>query len=123
MKDVVNYYLPTEDFVLLEVEALGEIETEGDKSVTDKLKVIRVVPKEEYTFNAYEYEYEYDSFGNMIKTIFPSGDVFQYEYDSFGNKIKEIDPSGDVYLWEYDSFGNKIKEIAPNGDTWSITIQ
>ena len=95
MKDVVNYYTPTEDFVLLEVEALGEIQTEYNKSATDKLKVIRVVPKEEYTFNAYQYEY--DSFGNKIKEIYPSGDVYQYEYDSFGNEIKATDPSGDVW--------------------------
>jgi hypothetical protein len=72
MKDVVNYYQPTEYFVLLEVEALGKMQTQDNKSATDNLKVIRVVPKEEYTF-----------------------DVCQYEYDSFGNKIKKIDPSGD----------------------------
>jgi YD repeat-containing protein len=137
MKDVINYYRPTEDFVLLEVEALGEIETEGDKSATDKLKVIRVVPREEYTFAVYQYEYDsfgntikqatpsgtvwqygYDSFGNMIKEIYPDGDVHQYEYDSFGNMIKEIYPDGDVHQYEYDSFGNMIKEIYPSGDVW-----
>jgi YD repeat-containing protein len=142
MKDVVNYYQPTEDFVLLEVEALGEIETEGDKSATDKLKVIRVVPREEYTFDVCRYEYdsfgnkiketapfggfqqyEYDSFGNKIKITTSSGGVHRYEYDSFGNKIKETTPSGNVWQYEYDSFGNKIKETTPSGDTWNITIQ
>jgi YD repeat-containing protein len=137
MKDVINYYQPTEDFVLLEVEALGEIQTEGDKSVTDKLKVIRVVPKEEYTFDVCQYEYdsfgnkikltnpcgtvwqyEYDSFGNKIKQTTSSGDVWQYAYDSFGNKIKVTNPCGTVWQYEYDSFGNKIKEIYPSGDVW-----
>jgi YD repeat-containing protein len=121
MKDVVNYYQPTEDFVLLEVEALGEIQTQDNKSATDKLKVIRVVPREEYTFDVVQYEY--DSFGNMIKEIYSDGNVFQYEYDSFGNKIKQTNPSGNVYQYEYDSFGNKIKKIDPSGDGWTITIE
>jgi YD repeat-containing protein len=142
MKGVVNYYQPTEDFVLLEVEALGEIQTDGDKSVTDKLKVIRVVPREEYTFDVYQYEYdsfgnkikqtdpygnvyqyEYDSFGNMIKLTDPYGNVHQYEYDSFGNMIKATTSYGTVWQYEYDSFGNKIKETTPSGDTWNITIE
>jgi YD repeat-containing protein len=122
MKDVINYYTPTEDFVLLEVEALGKIETKGNKSATDKLKVIRVVPKEEYTFDVSQYEY--DSFGNMIKQTTPSsGYVYQYEYDSFGNMIKRTNPSGYVYQYEYDSFGNMIKQTTPSGFTWNITIE
>ena len=100
MKDVINYYQPTEDFVLLEVEVLGKIQTQDNKSATDKLKVIRVVLREEYTF-----------------------DVVQYEYDSFGNEIKKTYPDGNVYQWEYDSFGNKIKEIYSSGDGWTITIE
>jgi YD repeat-containing protein len=107
MKDVIGYYFPTKDFVLLEVEALGEIQTKGDKSATDKLKVIRVVPREEYTFNIHECEY--DSFGNKIKEISPDGDVWQYEYDSYGNRIKVTGPFRNVYQYEYDSFGNMIK--------------
>jgi YD repeat-containing protein len=129
MKDVVDYYDPTEDFVLLEVEALGEIQTQDNKSATDKLKVIRVVPREEYTFDVCRYEYdsfgnkiritsayghvyvyEYDSFGNMIKATDAVGNFCQYEYDSFGNMIKKITPHNRVYHYEYDSFGNKIKE-------------
>ena len=116
MKDVINYYQPTEDFVLLEVEALGEMQTQDNKSATDKLKVIRVVPREEYTFDVCLYEY--DSFGNKIKETLPSGDVYLYEYDSFGNKIKLTTPNGIVYLYEYDSFGNEIKETLPSGNVW-----
>ena len=121
MKDVVDYYTPTEDFVLLEVEALGEMQTQDNKSATDKLKVIRVVPREEYTFDVWQWEY--DSFGNKIKLTTRSGTVCLYEYDSFGNKIKETTPSGIVWQREYDSFGNMIKETDPNGDTWNITIE
>ena len=75
MKDVLNYYSHSEDFVLLEVEALGEVINDGDKSVTDKMKIIRVVPIEEYTFPINKYEY--DSFGNKISEIYPDGDVWR----------------------------------------------
>jgi len=142
MEDVINYYKPFNNFVLLEVEALGKIETDGDKSVTDKMKILRIVPKEEYNFKTYQYEYdsfgnmikeispsryvyqyEYDDFGNRIKKIHPLGDVYQYEYDEFGNMIKLINPSGDVWQYEYDAFGNMIKEIYPSGNVWQVTIQ
>ena len=142
MKDVLNYYPHTEDFVLLEVEALGKVINDGDKSVTDKMKIIRVVPIEEYTFpiNKYEYDsfgnkisytnpngsvykWEYDSFGNKISYTNPNGSVYKWEYDSFGNMISKTTPSGDVYKWEYDSFGNKISYTSPSGNVWKITIE
>ena len=116
MNDVLNYYKHSEDFVLLEVEALGEVINEYDKSVTDKMKVIRVVPVEEYTFPVSKYEY--DSFGNKISETRPSGNVWKYEYDSFGNMISQTNPMGSVYKYEYDSFGNKISETDPYGDVW-----
>jgi YD repeat-containing protein len=100
MKDVLNYYEHSEDFVLLEVEALEEIITRGDKSVTDKMKIIRVVPIEEYTFP-----------------------VNKYEYDASGNVISETLPSGGVYKYEYDASGNKISETEPDGNSWRITIE
>ena len=74
MKDVMKYYNHSEEGVLLEVEALGEVIDDMDKSVTDKMKIIRVVPVEEYTFP-----------------------INKYEYDSFGNKISQTDPNGDVW--------------------------
>ena len=121
MEDVIDYYNPNKDLILLEVEALGKIETDGNKSVTDKMKILRIVPKEEYNFKTYQYEY--NEFGNMIKEINPSGSVWQYEYDDFGNKIKQIMPFRAVRQYEYDDFGNMIKEIYPSGNVWQVTIQ
>ena len=142
MENVLNYYDHSEDFVLLEVEALGEVINEKDKSVTDKIKILRVVPVEEYTFTIYKYEYdscgnkisethpdgsfrkwEYDSRGNMISTTNSYGIVLKFEYDSYGNKISEIHPDGINWKWEYDSYGNKISETNPNGSVWKITIE
>lgn len=47
--DVFNYYSdrPYYNHVFAVVEALGEIKTGGNKSVTDKLKVIKILSKEE----------------------------------------------------------------------------
>ena len=142
MEDVLNYYDPTEDFILLEVEALGEIETVADKSATDKLKILRIVPENEYTFkvNRYEYDengnmiyetrpngcvikYVYDENGNKISQTNPYGDVYKWEYDENGNMISQTLPDGDVYKCEYDENGNKISETLPSGDGWKITIE
>lgn len=144
MENVLNYYDHSEDFVLLEVEALGEVINEKDKSITDKIKILRVVPVEEYTFTIYKYEYdscgnkisethpdgsfrkwEYDSRGNMISTTNnfmvkteSYGDTWKYEYDSRGNKISMTNSIGKGYKREYDSYGNKISEIHPDGSNW-----
>ena len=117
MEDTLNYYDPTKDFILLEVEILGDVESEGDKSVTNKLKVLRVVQPDEYTdsmkskFSAYGY----DSHGNKISETYPSGRKYTFEYDSSGNKISETSPDGYKYTFEYDSLGNTISMTYPDG--------
>lgn len=55
-EDVLKYYSPCLEFKLLELEILGDIidDSDGTKSVTNKLKVIREIPLEEhqlYTVN------------------------------------------------------------------------
>jgi hypothetical protein len=47
--DVLKYYnIIDSNFVLFEVEAIGDVENEFDKSCTNKIKIVRIVPKEEY---------------------------------------------------------------------------
>jgi YD repeat-containing protein len=106
MEDVLDYYGYNKDFVLLEVEAIGDTEHEGDKTVTNKLKVIRVVPKEEYTFDI-PYE-KYDSNGNLIHSKNSSGYEELYEYDSNGNLIHFKNSGGSESWYEYDDDGNQI---------------
>ena len=134
MSDVINYYPHSKDFVLLEIEVLGNIETDGNKSVTDKIKVLRVVPEEEYTFpvNTFEYDdrgnmismttpygnkwtYEYDDRNNMISETFSSGGKSTFEYDDRGNMISATYPNGDNHTFEYDDRGNMISATYPNG--------
>ena len=138
MKDTLNYYDPSEDFTLLEVEILGEVINDGDKSVTNKLKVLRVIPKEEYSeemlkrFPTYEYDdlgnkismtnpygykwtLEYDDRGKMISMTDPYGNKYTYGYDDRGNMISETNPSDGKYTYEYDDRGNMISETYPDG--------
>jgi YD repeat-containing protein len=96
MEDVLNYYSFSSVFVLLEVEILGKIETNGDKSVTDKLKVLRIIPFEEYTdsMKSQITIFEYDERDNLISKTYPNGDKYTYEYDERDNKISETYPNG-----------------------------
>jgi YD repeat-containing protein len=144
MEDVLGYYAYGDDFVLLEVEALGDIETKYDKSVTNKMKVLRVVPREEYTFNAVEEWKEYDANGNLIHYKNSNGEEYWIEYDANGNSIhhkdsnefeewKEYDANGnlihcknsfgDEYWMEYDANGNLIHHKNTEGIEWNITIK
>jgi YD repeat-containing protein len=142
MDNVLNYYTPSSNFILLEIEILGKIETNGDKSVTDKLKVLRVIPFEGYTdsmksrFPIYEYDernnkisetylngnkvtFEYDERGNMISETYPSGGKYTYEYDERSNMISKTYSSGCKYTYEYDERNNRISETYPNGNKYT----
>ena len=95
MEDTLKYYDLNEKFILLEVEIMGDVETGEDKSVTNKLKVLRVVPSDEYTDSMKSKfpTFEYDSSGNMISMTTPIGKN-TYEYDSSGNRISETNSYG-----------------------------
>ena len=147
MEDTLKYYETNKDFILLEVEILGDVETREDKSVTNKLKVLRVVKFDEYTdnmksrFAVYEYDdrgnkisvtfpngnkriFEYDDRGNMISMTYADGDKHTFEYDNSGNNISATYPSGYKITYEYDSSGNKISETYPSGhkQTFDVAI-
>jgi len=121
MDNVLNYYDSSDDFILLEVEILGKIETNEDKSVTDKLKVLRVIPFEEYTewVKSRFPKYEYDERNNMISVTSPSGNKYTYEYDERNNKISETYPSGNKYTYEYDERNNMISATYPSGNKYT----
>jgi len=119
MVDTLNYYdYDPKTFVLLEVEVIGETDYKGDKGVTDKLKVLRVVPKEEYDgeFLGKIRACEWDGRGNMISETCPDGDKHTYEYDERNNMIYETCPGGGKYTFEYDERNNRISVTYPDGD-------
>jgi len=106
MEETINYYIPNDKFTLLEVEALGDIQEEEYKIATSRIKILRVVPKEEYTFKAWEYEW--DDRGNKISETTPIGRKYSYEYDDRNNMIFMTLPSGDKWSYEYDDRNNLI---------------
>jgi len=143
MEDVLDYYNPLKDFVLLEIEVIGKIETKNTKSVTDKFRVIRVIPFEEYTdslksrFPTYEYDernnrisvtlpdgskytYEYDERNNRKSMTYPSGTKCIYEYDDRNNMISETYSHGKRYTFEYDDRNNMISETYPSGKKYTF---
>ena len=107
MEDVLEYYKYNKKFILLEVEDLSSDSiTDGDKTVTDKLKIIRIIPKEEYEFDI-PIE-EYDSNGNLIHYKNSYGDEEWKEYDSNNNCIHYKTSRGYEEWREYDSNNNRI---------------
>jgi hypothetical protein len=46
--DVLKYYSIQNNFRLLEIEDLGDSVTEEDKTATNKIRIVREIPKEEY---------------------------------------------------------------------------
>jgi len=118
--DTLSYYSLKPEFQLLEIDVLGEVITKKDKSITDKFKVIRVVPQKEYVDLL---GITLDSNNNMIKTVYPNGDTHIYEYDSNNNMIKTVYPNGKTWTYEYDANNNKTKTVYPNGDTWNIIVE
>jgi hypothetical protein len=107
-KDVLNYYPIKHDFRLLEIEDVGTSITHEDKSVTNKLRVIREIPKEEY----------YQLFGivNNESTItLKSGFWFKNKYDERNNKIYYESEDGYWIKREYDENNNEIYNISSNG--------
>ena len=114
LKDTLNYYFYSKDLVMLEIEVLGSIESYEDKSVTDKIKVLRVVPRDEWNVTGLEFDERY----NKISMEHSSGDKYLYEYDERGNMISETYPSGDKYLYEYNERNNMISVTYPSGDKY-----
>ena len=113
MKDVLEYYDYNNTFILLEIEDLGSCITRGNKSVTNKMKVIRVIPKEEYTFEVPIMEY--DSNNNLIHYKDSNGYEEWREYDSNNNVIHHKDSDGFEYWKEYDSNNNLIHYKTSSG--------
>ena len=107
-KDVLEYYSIQHDFRLLEIEDLGESITEEDKTVTNKIRIVREVPKEEY----------YPLFGfinNKLIIIYEYGCWVRSEYDERNNRIYYEDSNGFWVKCEYDERNNRIYFLDSTG--------
>ena len=138
--DVLDYYTHQKGVTkIFEIEASGEICTEGDKSVTNKIRIVREIPFEEW--NGLMKRNTFDDRGNIIKHISKNGKSWVcYEYDDRDNLTKKSDSGrrtetwtyndknkivrwcnadGLWYTYQYDTYGNKERVEYSDG-TWQL---
>ncbi|MCK9273362.1 YD repeat-containing protein [Candidatus Gracilibacteria bacterium] len=107
--DVFNYYLPNKNIKVFKVEALGNIKTKGDKSVTDKIKILEEVDLSNMIVEKNGYKKYFDNNKNYVKEKLPDDSFYKYEYDKRGNLIKYEHSDGYCMKYEYDENDNVIK--------------
>lgn len=123
MEDIDYYYdLDDNNTKILEIEVLGEVRTEENKSITNKFKVLREVPRKEWKnckFNEQcDLIYWEDSKGNWKKNTYNNNTInVEYadgswktkKYDKNNNEISYEDSEG---IWQkntYDENNNNIR--------------
>jgi len=99
----VHYYYPLieKDTVIYEIEALGETLKEIIKSVTDKIRIIREIPRSEWETLS-NGRWKWNEKENQIKYE-DSNHWETYNYDETGNAIRYENSKG------YDKNGNKLR--------------
>jgi YD repeat-containing protein len=128
--DVLKYYDLTKNLVVFEVEDLGDknpetgCKTIGDKTVTNKIKVLRQVfpaSKEIQDEVGIKFLIEYDEKGKVIRYKDAGKLDTQYKYDEQGNKVYMRSSlylsDGKYEKWmDYDQKGNLIHSKDSNND-------
>ena len=104
--DTIEYYSYDKNYVLLEIEALGDIISSEDKSVTNKFKVLRVIPKEEY--NSIFQRTKFDERGNIIYYKTSNGFEVWRKFDKNNNMIYYKDSDGTECWRKFDERNNCI---------------
>ena len=111
---LLEYYPMKPDLKIFEIEVLGKIITEGNKSVTNILKVIKEIPLND--FKKELKNHEYDKNNNLIHSKNSSGNEYWKEYDENNNLIHYKDSNGYEYWNEYDKNNNLIHYKDSNGN-------
>jgi hypothetical protein len=85
--NVFAHYPYWKEFVLFEINALGNISSDGVKSCTNKIEIVRIIPKEEYK-NIFDLNLlTFDEHDNIIRCDYGFG--MEYHYDHLGNVIEQ----------------------------------
>ena len=137
--DLLDYYPYKSNLKILEIEVLGDVIDEGDKSVTNKLKVLREIPFvewndifSEHSFTKkdkgleikrnisddYWWKYSYDENCNLIYSEDSYDYWWKYSYDENDNLIYSESSTGFWHKYSYDNKGNKIK-FENSKDYWN----
>ncbi|MCK9272972.1 RHS repeat protein [Candidatus Gracilibacteria bacterium] len=107
--DVFEYYPPNKNIKVFKVEAVGNVETENDKSVTDKIKILEEVNLSNMILEKHDYKKFFDDKGNYIKFETSDGYWIKREYDERNNLIKFENSEGALYKYEHDENNRLIK--------------
>lgn len=59
--------------------------------------------------------YDYDSFGNLAKTVDQKNNVVQMGYDLLGRKTSMTDPDMGLWTYVYDALGQLVQQTDPKG--------
>jgi len=113
--DVFYYYHPNKNIKVFKIESLGNVETIGDKSVTNKIKILEEVNLSNMILEKQNNKKYFDDKGNLIKDENTSGYWIKYEYNSNNDLIKTEESSGYWVKLEYDSNNNNISLEYSNG--------
>ncbi|MCK9273359.1 hypothetical protein M0P65_07525 [Candidatus Gracilibacteria bacterium] len=107
--DVFDYYPPNKNIKVFKVEALGNIKTKSDKSVTNKIKILEEVNLSNMIVEKNDIKKYFDCDKNYVKEKFLDGSYYEYKYDKNGNLIKYEHSTGYCMEYEYDENDNCIK--------------
>ena len=107
------YFYDRNNTIIFEIEALGKIIEDENKCVTDKIKVLRIIPKKEY--NKLFKRYKFDKNGNMIYKENIGGSWVKYKFDKNNNEIYYENSDGFWRKWKYDKNNNLIYYENSNG--------
>ncbi|MCK9272948.1 hypothetical protein M0P65_05365 [Candidatus Gracilibacteria bacterium] len=108
--DVFTYYNPNKDIKVFKVEALGNIITEYNKSVTDRIKILEEVDLRNMVIEKNNKKKYFNDKGSYIRFEISNGCWYNYEYDEKDNLIKIEDSYGYWVKLEYDENNNCIKK-------------
>ena len=109
-----------EEIKVFKIEAQGKIIEDIDKSVTNKIKIIRELSQEEI-FEKLKNIFKFDKNNNIIwEKGYGKEYYWKYKYDDHNNKIWEKDFNGNIYEWgyKYDDNNNLIWKQFNNKDIW-----
>jgi hypothetical protein len=112
--EVLRYYdIEDKEFVLFEINAIGDVESENDKSCTNKIEIVRIIPKSEYNSLFQTTTFEFYDDGSVKNYKSADRDV-HYHQNGRISYVRNI--SG--YDYKYDENGHCIWRGSP-GDAWS----
>jgi len=122
LEEVFGYYnRHRDDLVIFEVEVLGSVIEADDKLVTNKLKIVRILDKDEY--KAFVPIKEYDKNGNLIHYRHNANlEEEWYEYDQNNNEIY-YKSSGGYEEWKKFDQNNNLVHYRDKETEWSIIIE